>query len=122
MTHEKWITLTPSEQISKVAELCGWESFPLSAGCPNYWKRGKDERINWRDLPDYINDLNAMHEAERVLTEEQSWQQSCLIVNYHVAPAGFPLFSRSEVLLLARATAAQRAEAFVLTLELEPEV
>ena len=56
-----------------------------------------------RNCPDYCNDLNAMHEAEKVLNKEQ-W------VAY-----GREL-SRLNVFPMVHATAAQRAEAFLRTL------
>lgn len=62
-------------------------------------------------LPDYLNDLNAMHEAEKVLTKDQDLQ-------YHLALTkictgyGVPEFLGSAI----RATAAQRAKAFLRTL------
>ncbi len=59
-------------------------------------------------LPDYFNDLNAMHEAEKVLTESQQ-------MPYRTA-----LFCTEEVdysyFKLIHATAAQRAEAFLRTI------
>ncbi len=59
------------------------------------------------NIPDYLNDLNAMHEAEKVLVREQRfayWHELNNIVmgTVHVAFA----------------TAAQRAEAFLKTLNL----
>jgi len=65
--------------------------------------------VEWHDIPDYLNDLNAMHEAEKSLTEEQLelytyWlSHSCGLGTY------------------TRATAAQRAEAFLRTLNLWEE-
>ena len=56
----------------------------------------------WR-LPNYINDLNAMHEAEKTLTDDQ-------LITYEgwlIAVAG--ISSR-------RATAKERCDAFCLTL------
>jgi nanoRNase/pAp phosphatase (c-di-AMP/oligoRNAs hydrolase) len=61
-------------------------------------------------LPDYLNDLNAMHEAEKVLTREQLdtylYELHELIGHNHI--------ERYAV----TATAAQRAEAFLKTLNL----
>ena len=57
----------------------------------------------FRNCPDYCNDLNAMHEAEKMLNKEQ-W------VAY-----GREL-SRLNVFPMVHATAAQRAEAFLRTL------
>ena len=60
-------------------------------------------------LPDYINDLNAMHEAEKVLMDYcDGWEDYCHKIKRH--------FVTSDGAI--RATAAQRAEAFLKTLNL----
>ena len=61
------------------------------------------------DRPDYLNDLNAMHEAEKVLTNEH-WETYA----GHLAELHQPLAS----FRFLHATAAQRAEAFLRTLNL----
>ena len=66
-----------------------------------------------KKTPDYLNDLNAMHEAEKVLPRQLShidyWQKGygrfqTLLAEYTITPYS--------------ATAAQRAEAFLKTLNL----
>lgn len=60
------------------------------------------------DLPDYLNDLNAMHEAEKVLHLEIGlWGGYC----------GF-LVKDNTWFSAVGATASQRAEAFLKTLNL----
>jgi len=56
------------------------------------------------DLPDYLNDLNAMHEAEKVLTPEQCDSYQHLLGMTVNRPW--------------HATATQRAEVFLQTLNL----
>jgi hypothetical protein len=57
------------------------------------------------DCPDYCNDLNAMHEAEKVLRDKELlFEYAMHISNSH----------HYEYLL--RATASERAEAFLKTL------
>ena len=60
---------------------------------------------------DYCNDLNAMHEAEEMLTPLQWFDYSALLTKI-VGPKD------QEYYLNIHATAAQRAEAFGLTLNL----
>ena len=64
------------------------------------------ECVRPEKLPDYLNDLNAMHEAENVLTNEQWW----LFVEFLTEIRG------GGVALCISATAAQRAEAFLRTI------
>jgi hypothetical protein len=66
--------------------------------------------------PDYLNDLNAMHEAEKALTEEQHGSYRinlAVICGYDILNPGNsdPKHYRRYV----SATAAQRAEAFCRT-------
>jgi hypothetical protein len=68
------------------------------------------ELPNLEDVPDYLNDLNAMHEAENaVIRPKRFWYQYCLKL---------PGRSFDESI---GATAAQRAEAFLRTLGLWKE-
>ena len=107
--------MNKTEQRIAIAEACGWPSSTCNINHALQEIGGKWWALT---LPDYLSDLNAMHEAEKVLTESQKWEQSCLIANYQQHNGGFPLFSRSEVITLAKATAAQRVEAFLKTLNL----
>lgn len=61
-----------------------------------------------RDCPDYTQDLNAMHEAEKVL-EINQWGHYKENLTVCAAPSGFPSH-------YWHATAAQRAEAFLRTI------
>jgi hypothetical protein len=56
------------------------------------------------DRPNYLNDLNVMHEAEKVLTDEQ-WDTYC----YRLDGVG-------GMRHCTHATASQRAEAFLRTI------
>jgi hypothetical protein len=58
-------------------------------------------------IPDYLNDLNAMHEAENILSSEK-WQRRDYI----------DYLSEDDQWLHVHSTAAQRAEAFLRTLNL----
>ena len=110
--------MSPEQQTIAIAEACGWEL--KSNGLSPMWSWQNESlthRIKWVAhkemasqgvLPDYINDLNAMHEAENVLTNEQWW----LFVEFLTEIRG------GGVSLCISATAAQRAEAFLKALNL----
>lgn len=101
--------MTPEAQRIAIAEACGWtdvsrehpESSIIVGLKPN-------KGIRW-GIPDYLNDLNAMHEAEKTLSDlRHVWDRYCDLLGgslYHCA----------------HATAAQRAEAFLRTLSLWQE-
>lgn len=110
--------MTQDEKSIKIAEACGWVK-GLNRYQEEVYRLG--DRCRYKDrLPDYFNDLNAMHEAEKVLTEQQfqtylDWLDvSCGGELELSAMIDGPAFGFS----LVHATASQRAEAFGKTLNL----
>jgi hypothetical protein len=113
--------VSPEKQQIAIAEACGWkkEIFLPVSDCSEaelilgydeiteIWKSPNGQYVRDAFFPDYLNDLNAMHEAEKRLrnqfntVEEAYWRNLA-----HVQP--HPIY----------ATAAQRAEAFLRTLNL----
>lgn len=90
------------EQINiAIAEACGWKYEKNETHAPDgaFWWSKKPE------FPDYCNDLNAMHEAEKVLTSEQI-DKYVTILCLEIQPEP----------KLHHATARQRAEAFLRTI------
>ena len=59
-------------------------------------------------VPDYLSDLNAMHEAEKTLSEVQGEE--------YVSHLGIQSWSDPHWFAVISATAAQRAEAFLKTI------
>jgi len=97
--------MTPEAQRIAIAEACGWRctaSFKEAFAC---WVKpdGMDHQTEW--LPDYLEDLNAMHEAEGILNEKQAHVMNDTLWDL--------MLGRKY---LWHATAAQRAEAFLRTL------
>jgi hypothetical protein len=102
---------TDREKRIAIAEACGWRRaigrHPKSNNIVTVWtdgKRGWDHNIL---PPDYLNDLNAMHEAEKILTADE-------VTSYWLHINQITL----GTIYTISATAAQRAEAFGLTLKL----
>jgi hypothetical protein len=92
---------TTDDRINKIiADICGWKS--KIAG---YWITPDGSDAFACDLPDYCNDLNAMHEAEKMLTEHQ---------NESIYPRNLGAWRNPTKVICA--TARQRAEAFLKTL------
>jgi len=119
MTREQWAKLTPEEQRIKVAELCGWSDIWYSHeqgqpfGLTGYYKETKLYR---RLVPHYLNDLNAMHEAEKLLFTEAGTEH----LEYEFADWLGEIVPDKPTDIthwMVHATAAQRAEAFVLTMD-----
>lgn len=117
--------LTQEEKRVRIAEACGWkhvgirETGSYGAGSPYGFKPNAaviEPRFTGltAEVPDYFNDLNAMHEVERVLTDKQwdeyeSWLRRVCEGCAYYEGAGKELL---------HATSAQRAEAFGKTLNL----
>jgi hypothetical protein len=73
-------------------------------------------------IPDYLNDLNAMHEAEKVLNSVQRGEYTCLLGDMNGVPDRADWENVPKAIRAACfSTAAQRAEAFLRTLNLWKE-
>lgn len=110
--------MTPEAQQIAIAEACGWKLEWRNINGRNV--RSAVRRVQmWvfqqEELPDYLNDLNAMHEAEKLLKSEQHFTfqvELARVINTTTYPLNFALL---------HATATQRAEAFLRTLNLWTE-
>ena len=113
--------MSPEAQRIAIAEACGWKS-PMnpeniagmkgwiSADWNCHWlKPNGEDRVGISSVPDYPNDLNAMHAAEKTLDDIKFY-------NYQGK-----LWSVCDERNYISATAAQRAEAFLKTLGLWKE-
>lgn len=107
--------MTPEQQRIAIAEACGWRIKRRDITGFNVWE--PDAKLPAQlcnnlenKIPNYLNDLNAMHEAERVLTSD-------LRIDYLEEVSAFTGSYGASLY----ATAAQRAEAFLRTLNLWKE-
>ena len=89
--------MTPEQQRIAIAEACGW-----TTKHKGLWV---EQLQTYAALPDYLNDLNAMHEAEGILTNEQ--------IEVYCSFLQKPQWG---IWWGIHATAAQRAEAFLRTI------
>ena len=92
----------------------------ISEACPFVMKQGSYELIKVSGRLVYfdpLNDLNAMREAEKVLTHDQQVKYSMMVGKLTTAylPSGRAAWMDFS---LINATATQRAEAFLKTLNL----
>ena len=118
-----------NEQINiAIAEACGWKSPFQQEWLQGYDKEGghvwafsgTDQEGDRAPLPDYCDDLNAMHEAENRLTSFQRAKHGKILqdlLNEHAV--GFVQnYDRDFASLsrIASANARQRAKAFLRTI------
>lgn len=100
--------MTSNEIKIVIAEACGIKDCGEREGCFRF-SDGKGRNYSHvNDLPDYPNDLNAIHEAEKQLNSPQQRTY----VEYLCK--GFDGV-RNQTVALYHATARQRAEAFIKT-------
>jgi len=114
--------MTPEQQRIAIAEACGWVhrpehdvEFNTPAGrvAPESWRidypNGDCTVACEQGLPDYLNCLNAMHEAEKILKPGQD------IATYLVTLCSITKQATGYV-SPTFATSSQRAEAFLRTI------
>lgn len=96
--------MTDNQINAAIAEACGWRSKEDTNGVPWLWMRTKVDFTVESSIepPDYCKDLNAMHEAEKTMDEEQ-WHDYVEYVGGTWEQA-------------IHSNARQRAEAFLRTL------
>lgn len=125
MTQKQVKEMTDEQLRIKMAELCGWKYAGKwsPAGKPypedhhgTKFDIGKNHvGCSCHRLPDYPRDLNAMHEAEKTFStygKEQEYYKNLIGVVYV-----WDYSCGINGAKVAHATARQRAEAFVLTME-----
>lgn len=117
MTHKQWVKMSKARRQIKVARLAGWY------GIHSLDVYGRTVWYGWHDtlhpkkkysyetmLPDYLDDLNETHIIEKLIPYEKMFKYVLWLARL-TGPNG----------VYCLATAAQRAEAFVLTMEPEVE-
>ena len=107
--------MNPEQQRIAIAEACGWRLF---SQFKNLWAPPRsvvEYDCDARPLPNYLNDLNAMHEAEKVLTKV-NWGGYAAEL-YRITDAhNHGISPNHHWLAVAFSTATQRAEAFLRTI------
>lgn len=116
--------MSPENQRIAIAEICGWHGpfhEKTQSLMTNWWSR--DKGIWWlhpdgtslvmaSSVPDYVNDLNAMHAAEDAAIKlSNAGGQPFSVLGYHDR-----LIARHGTAGAILSSAAQRAEAFLRTL------
>ena len=108
--------MNPEQQRIAIAEACGWRLF---SQFKNLWAPPRsvvEYDCDARPLPNYLNDLNAMHEAVSIFDYDQADQfedHLCDICKRSNDEKENPAPWRFAVV---NATATQRAEAFLRTI------
>jgi len=119
MNQEQYAKLTDEEKRVKVAELCEWLDVHVGSwwmdDCGNYEIRtvlgyktqAHKEHNAYTPVPDYLHDLNACHEFEKMLEYKFGYDKCLSEIVMEDTGHGYTW----------HATAAQKCKAFVLTME-----
>ena len=108
--------MNTDKQRIAIAQACGWKYIGNDPELCPYWLAPKGDfrygnplnaELFPKAFPDYLNDLNAMHEAEKVLDYNQMNRYQNIELSR---------FVRAGTTWICRATSAERAEAFLRTL------
>ena len=119
--------MTPEQQRIAIAESCGWKVLEpeVKPAIIYLWglREGFIHEENREIIPDYLNDLNAMHEAEKFIKGTDLYIN---YVNYLFRSVGLnriyymgsppEVFPADRQFAVFHATASQRAEAFLRTI------
>ena len=98
--------MTPEQQRIAIAEACGWTEIEPCTCCYGVSRAYEPTPgAHKKHLPNYLNDLNAMHEVEGILTNEQ--------IEVYCSFLQKPQWG---IWWGIHATASQRAEAFLRTI------
>jgi hypothetical protein len=106
--------MKPEDQITEIAAVMGWhpdpvwESVRTATHC--VFKKG-DELRTTKELPDWLNDLNAAHEMEKTLSQIQ-----CFTYRDTIQSLILKEEAKCSEDFVFGATANQRAECFLKTL------
>jgi hypothetical protein len=117
--------MTPEQQRIKIAEACG-EINPRTTefgGCvATAFVTKEGVHVGFHGVPDYLNDLNAMHEAKQTLWKKD-WDHRHVFNDHLANIIKGRIVNRNEwdAETLLDATAEQQAEAFLRTLNLWEE-
>ena len=103
--------MNQEKQRIAIAEACGWTEIEPCT-CRDGVSRGYTPTpgAHKKHLPDYLNDLNAMHEAEKVMRDSPKKKHT------YLQWLGCEDAYTSTVFASVTATAAERAEAFLRTI------
>lgn len=112
--------MNKKQQQLAIAKVCGWKEVNPPYFTENCACYAKDPNGEYRGgLPDYINDLNAMHEAEKTLSDNRhaDFREHLCDITYSKKSNQIDRMMDSARNFIS-STAAQRAEAFLKALNL----
>jgi hypothetical protein len=110
--------VTPQAQIIAIAEACGWTNISWYGVYQDWLGSRPNECRDTYPIPDYLNDLNAMHEAETLViySNDKSPKKYTQQIKAAICKDAGVKKAQMDFDMCITATAAQRAEAFLKTI------
>lgn len=110
----------------RIARVCGWEYTYGSSSDEGFPWRKDATGSHHHDIPDYLNSLDAMHEAVMTLRgKAHSHAGKMKYLDYHDALEEIVMKANSQPgnvsIYSSEASARQRAEAFLMTIKTKGE-
>lgn len=105
--------MSPTEQQLAIQEMCGWKRTRNGNG--KHWNHpNPNQKATVRYKPwNYLTNLNAMHQAERVLQAQNRYWPDYIYELSQLFPPLLKGEDKTNWSQMCHATAAQRAEAFL---------
>ena len=105
--------MSPEEQQIAIAEALGYtQEEPWLDGRDCWSHKDHPPHVGFDVIPDYLHDLNAIHEAVKTIPQNLMFRYFACLCN--VVSGSISLYGYSKA---TEATAAQRCEAFLKTLD-----
>lgn len=102
------------EQRIAIAKACGWTFKNVEDGSGECWHSPTGLPMFRGTIPDYLYDLNAMHEAEKCIPDAERYKYIEMLATVCGEEEDwYDGWGLSAMESVARATAKQRAEAFL---------
>ena len=107
--------MTLEQQRIAIAEACGWQRIYAGRNMGSLYgfKKGNHRA---HSIPDYLNDLNAIHQAWRTLTHRQKTRFESELYSVVIGQTDYN--QNDDAPYITNANAAQRAEAFLRSVKL----
>ena len=111
--------MKPEQQQIAIAETCGYtQEEPWLNGRECWGHKDSPSHVGFEEIPDYLNDCNAMTNALTTMTEDQ-WAHYVKILSGETKEESLlptHYWQLDDVLDIVKATTAAQAEAFLRTI------
>jgi len=108
VTRAEWKKMNRGQKNAKIANLLGWNVRYYNSGHIWFAKNPRGKLVGEFDIPNFTEDLNAIHMAEKKLRSEAYRLTYQMYLDQIMGPTRWNLM---------KATAAERAEAFLMTMQ-----